>query len=144
MNSLLLVRSSSVKTVKCILQAEKFMPGRKKLAEELFSSLKPTVCRKKKFARQLFHAWHKFATLQEHIFWILSRQHQFTWFSHSQKKTIFIRKNTQPLKNYLQYTSIASLRVLYYYGSTFLEILHSYRSIILLLKIRKQCYFPFV
>ena len=26
------------------------------------------VCWKKKFARQLFHAWHKFVSLQEHIF----------------------------------------------------------------------------
>ena len=35
-NNLSLVRSSSVQTGKCILYAEKFMPGRKKLAEELF------------------------------------------------------------------------------------------------------------
>ena len=42
-NSLSLVRSSSVQTGKCILYAEKFMPGRKKLAEELFFSLKRTV-----------------------------------------------------------------------------------------------------
>ena len=41
-NNLSLVRSSSVQTGKCILYAEKFMPGRKKLAEELFF-LKPTV-----------------------------------------------------------------------------------------------------
>ena len=43
MNSLSLVRSSSVQTGKCILYAEKSMPGRKKLAEELFFSLKRTV-----------------------------------------------------------------------------------------------------
>ena len=55
------------------------MPGRKKLVEEFFFPktncfyslwlLKTTVgLSEKKFARWLFHAWHKFASLQEHIF----------------------------------------------------------------------------
>ena len=64
---------------KCILQAEKFMPGMEKLVEELF--FPKTNCFyflrlvkqllvywKKKFAHQLFHAWHKFFTRQEHSF----------------------------------------------------------------------------
>ena len=63
------------KAGECILCAVNFMPGKKKLTEELFS-LEPTVfnpyCHKqlveKKFARWLFHAWHIFANIQEHIF----------------------------------------------------------------------------
>ena len=42
-NTLSLVRSRSFQTGKCILYAEKSMPGRKKPAEELFFPLKRTV-----------------------------------------------------------------------------------------------------